>query len=214
MPRTRVIQTKDLPLPEVATAAVEALAAGELVILPTDTVYGLAARADDADAIARLFRAKSRPPDRPLPILLDSIDALQRVAASIDPLARALAEAFWPGPLTIVVPRGEVVPGWVTCGRDTVGVRMPADEVALAVLSRAPFLVAVTSANPSDHPTPGSAQQCAAFLAESPLVVLESGLRTGRASTVVEVRDGIIHVLRRGPIAEADLRRVQVAREE
>lgn len=189
-----------------ADAAVEALAAGQLVVLPTDTVYGLAARADDRAALALVFEAKRRSRDRPVPILLASFEHFERVAPEASRAARVLAWTFWPGPLTLVVPRPESVPFWVSGGAATVGLRVPDDETALLVLSRAPFLVAVTSANLSDEPTAATAAECAAALALAPAVVLEDGPRPSRASTVVAVSDGDVEVLRPGPITLAQIR--------
>ncbi len=189
-----------------ADAAVEALAAGQLVVLPTDTVYGLAARADDEAAVSRIFQAKRRPPDRPVPILLASFEQFERVAPEASPAARVLAWTFWPGPLTLVVPRPQSVPFWVSGGAATVGLRVPDDATALLVLSRAPFLVAATSANLSDEPTSATAAECADALALAPAVVLEDGPRPNQASTVVAVSDDDVEVLRAGPISLAQLR--------
>ncbi len=183
-----------------AAEAAEVLAAGELVLFPTDTVYGLAARADREHPVLHIFAAKRRPADRPLPLLLPSAEALDDAARDVSPAARALAEAFWPGPLTLVVQRSDRVPSWVTAGAGTVAVRVPDHPLARLILRMAPFLVAVTSANLSDEPTPSTAAECAASLAEQPALVIEAGQLPGTASTVVEVTAVGLRVLRLGPI--------------
>ena len=185
-----------------AAEAAEVLAAGELVIFPTDTVYGLAARADREHPVAHIFSAKRRPHDRPLPLLLPSADALADVAREVLPAAHALAEAFWPGPLTLVLQRSDHVPSWITAGADTVAVRVPDHPLARLILRMAPFLVAVTSANLSDEPTPSTAAECAASLAEQPALVIEAGELPGTASTVVEVTSAGARVLRPGPVTQ------------
>jgi L-threonylcarbamoyladenylate synthase len=198
----------------VAAEAAQALAAGELVILPTDTVYGLAARADDEEAVRRLLAAKRRPPGRPLPVLLAGAWQLAKVASEVSASVRALAAAFWPGPLTIVVPKAQTVLDLVTARQPTVGVRVPDEPIAQAVLGMVPFAVAVTSANLSDEPTPATARECAKAFGELVAVALEAGPRTGRPSTVVAVEGGKLRVLRAGPITEAQLRAVLAAEGE
>jgi L-threonylcarbamoyladenylate synthase len=200
MDRPRIANYDVCCLEVLAAEAAEALAAGELVVFPTDTVYGLAARADRQSVVRRIFAAKRRPAERPLPLLLADAAHLDQAARDVPPAARALADAFWPGPLTLVVPRSDRVPLWVTAGEDTVGVRVPDHPLARAILRMAPFLVAVTSANMSDEPAPATAAECAASLAEPPALVLEAGPLPGTASTVVEVTSAGVRVLRPGPV--------------
>lgn len=191
---------------EIAAHARDVLEAGGLVVMPTDTVYGLAARGDDRGAVERIFKAKRRPAGRPLPVLLPSVATLDEVARDVPPAARVLAEAFWPGPLTLVVPRSDCIPAWVTAGEDTVGVRVPDHVLARAILRLCSFPVAVTSANLSDEPTPSTGVACAEALADAPDLVLEEGLIAGTASTVVEVRRDGWRILRAGPISEGAIR--------
>ena len=114
--------------------AVELLRAGQLVAFPTETVYGLGANARDAAAVAKIFAAKGRPADHPLIVHIASARALPLWAAHVPEAARRLAEAFWPGPLTLVLPRADGVPDAVTGGLSTVGLRVPRHPVALALL--------------------------------------------------------------------------------
>ena len=130
------------------------LAAGGLVAFPTETVYGLGADALNPDAVARIFAAKGRPTDHPLICHIASVDDLAPLVAEVTPAARALADAFWPGPLTLVMPRSAAVPDAVTGGRDTVAVRVPDHPVALALLRAFGGPVAAPSANRFGRPSP------------------------------------------------------------
>ncbi len=202
---TQILNATQHPPEQIAAAAKQALEAGELVIFPTDTVYGLAARADDERAVEGVFAAKRRPADRPLPVLIASAEEIERVASQVSAVVRRLAAAFWPGPLTIVLPKSSAVPDWVTCGSEWVGVRVPDDPIALAILKACPFLVAVTSANLSDEPTPVTGQECASALARPVKVVVEAGPRTSKPSTVVRVEEDGLEILRHGPISRDQL---------
>ncbi len=192
----------------IVAQAVAALAAGELVVMPTDTVYGLAARGDVEAAVGRVYEAKRRPPDRPLPVLVADAADLERYGRDVPEAARKLAAAFWPGPLTIVVPRSEAIPAWVTAGEETVGLRQPDHPLAIAILRAAAFPVAVTSANISGDATPWRAKDCAAALAVAPAVVVEAGPLSSKPSTVVKVEGEKVTVLRAGPIGVEQMREV------
>ena len=139
-------------------AGAAALAAGRLVAFPTETVYGLGASALDPVAVAGIFAAKGRPTDHPLICHLASADDLAPLVAAITPDAAALADAFWPGPLTLVMHRSAVVPDAVTGGRDTVAVRVPAHPLALALIGAFGGPVAAPSANRFGRPSPTRAQ--------------------------------------------------------
>ena len=189
-----------------ATAA-GALAAGQLVVIPTDTVYGIAARPDRPAALAALFAAKARPANLALPVL--AADPRQAAGVGrLDGLAGVLAAAFWPGPLTIVVARA---PGFdADLGGDgaSVGLRVPAHDEVLALLALTGPL-ATTSANRSGEPTPATAAEVAGVFGASVAVYLDGGrARSGAASTVVSVAGDTLAVLRAGPISEGQLRRV------
>lgn len=182
--------------------AVSALAAGELAIVPTDTVYGVAARVDRRDAIAAVFALKGRPADKPLPVLAASAAALEGVVA-FDDAARRLAAAFWPGPLTLVLPRA---PGFdVDLGgaAPDVGVRVPARAVTLALLERTGPL-AVTSANRSGE-APARTAAAARVALPGVTVVLDDGELAGTPSTVAAIAGGVT-VLREGPLSAERLR--------
>jgi L-threonylcarbamoyladenylate synthase len=190
----------------VEEAAREALA-GRLIVFPTDTVYGIGTRPDEPEATARVFDAKRRPRDLTLPVLVAS----EEDAASVGVMgawARALARRFWPGPLTIVVPRTESSREWDLGGDvETIGLRRPRHLLALAVLGRTGPL-AVTSANLSGRPTPASCDELVATFREavSVYVCQEEPLR-GASSTVVDLAHGEPAILREDAIGAADVLR-------
>lgn len=185
-------------------AAARALDEGRLVVLPTDTVYGVAVRGDVPGATARLFDAKRRSRGLTLPILAADAGQAWAVAVS-DDRARRLAARFWPGPLTLVLPRTEIAQGWdLGDARDTVGVRVPAHDVALALL-RATGPLPVTSANRSGVPTPPDCEGVRAALGEAVAVYLCAGPAGGTASTVVDLAGPSPRLLREGAIPEAVL---------
>jgi L-threonylcarbamoyladenylate synthase len=191
--------------PGVLASAADALAAGQLVVIPTDTVYGIAARSDRPEALAALFAAKGRPASLALPVLAADAGQAAQVGR-LDGVAGVLAGAFWPGPLTIVVDRA---PGFdADLGGDgtTVGLRVPAYDEVLALLALTGPL-ATTSANRSGQPTPPTAGEVAAVFGTSVALYLDGGpARGGAASSVVSVTGNVLAVLRAGPISEVQLR--------
>ncbi|MEL7675076.1 MAG: L-threonylcarbamoyladenylate synthase [Chloroflexota bacterium] len=192
----------------VATAAAEAasvLRAGGLVVLPTDTVYGLAA-AIDAAAIDRIFAAKQRPPERAVPVLLADAGAAPLVTSDFPPAARRLAARFWPGPLTIAALRRDDLPPNLT-QLPTVGVRVPDHAATRAVLAAAGGALAVTSANRSDEPPACTVADALAALGERVALYLDGGPCPGGVpSTVIALEGDAPRVLRAGPITEQALR--------
>lgn len=190
-------------------AGAKALAAGRLVAFPTETVYGLGANALDPDAVAAIFAAKGRPTDHPLICHVASADALAPLVAEVTPAARALAGAFWPGPLTLVMPRSRAVPDAVTGGRDTVAVRVPAHPVALSLLRAFDGPVAAPSANRFGRPSPTSASDVADELGDAVAVILDGGpCEIGIESTVVDLTCDPPQVLRPGRISAEQVAQV------
>jgi L-threonylcarbamoyladenylate synthase len=185
-------------------AATASLDRGDLVVIPTDTVYGLAARPDVSAATEKVFEAKQRPRDLTLPILVGSV-AEAGAVARMDRRARALAGRFWPGPLTIVLPRGERTKAWdLGDERDTVGVRLPDHPTALSLL-RITGPLAVTSANRSGQPTPPECDGVRDALAGSVAVYLCAGRCEGAPSTVVDLTGPEPRVRRTGAVASGDI---------
>ncbi len=188
------------------SAAAGLIRAGKLVAFPTETVYGLGANALDPDAVARIFTAKGRPATNPLIVHVADVEQVAAVAGDLPPLARALATAFWPGPLTLVLPKSLRVPAAVTAGGPTVAVRIPGHPVAGALLRAAGVPVAAPSANRSGRLSPTTAQHVEDGLAE---LVLDGGpCPGGLESTVVDVTGGRPRLLRPGPVTVAMLEAV------
>jgi L-threonylcarbamoyladenylate synthase len=192
---------------EIERAAVAALR-GELVVLPTDTIYGIGTRPDDPAATARLFEAKRRPRDLELPVLVLDPATGERLAR-FSPVARRLADRFWAGALTLVLERTPVSADWDLGGNPaTIGLRVPADPIARALLGRTGPL-AVTSANLSGSPTPTTCEELQAVFGDLTAAILcgDGGL-TGQASTVLDCTIDPPAMLRPGGISEQELRTV------
>jgi L-threonylcarbamoyladenylate synthase len=190
-------------------AAVELLRKGDLVALPTETVYGLAAKALNPIAVAKIFEAKERPRFDPLIVHLPNRDWLGRIVdlpAGDRQLIGKLADKFWPGPLTIVLPKREIVPDIVTAGLETVAVRLSAHPAFAEIVGELDEPLAAPSANRFGRVSPTTAQHVLDELdGRIPLIVDAGPTEHGIESTIVAVRDGKIAVLRRGPITDEEL---------
>ena len=198
------------PDEKAVTRAADMLRAGGLVALPTETVYGLAARADSAAAVAGIYRAKGRPDFNPLIVHVPSLAAAERIA-EFDDRSRALAGAFWPGPLTIVLPlrEGAGIAPAVTAGLPTIALRCPAHPVMRAVLEATGLPLAAPSANRSGGVSPSEAAHVAASLGPEVDLVLDGGAcARGIESTIVAPRNFGWSLLRPGPVTWAQLEAV------
>ncbi len=183
--------------------AAEMLERGELVALPTETVYGLAANAADPEAVRRIFTAKGRPADHPLIVHLPDIESLAVWARETPESARKLAEAFWPGPLTLILEKNDTVSDVVTGGQDTVGLRVPGHPVALKLLQRLGKGIAAPSANRFGHISPTTADHVIReFEYEGTVAAVIDGgpCEVGVESTIVDCTGPIPRVLRPGMI--------------
>lgn len=201
-------KTQILPADAAGVAAAAALLrAGRLVAFPTETVYGLGGDALSEPAVAAIFAAKGRPAEDPLIVHLATAAELPRVARAVPPAAQALAEAFWPGPLTLVLPRGAAVPLAVTAGRETVAVRVPAHPVARALIVAAGTPVAAPSANRFGHTSPTTAAHVMADLAGRIDAVVDGGpTPIGLESTVLDLTGATPTLLRPGGVSLEELR--------
>ena len=189
--------------------AEQALRAGQLVALPTETVYGLGANAWNEAALRAVFAAKKRPFNDPLILHTSDASRLGELATSVPDLALRLADAFWPGPLTLLLPRAPRVPDLVTAGLPTVAVRVPDHPLTLALLARLDFPVAAPSANPFGYISPTTAAHVIDQLGESVAYVLDGGpCRLGLESTIVGFEAGVPTVYRLGSLNIDQLVRV------
>ncbi|MBR3812052.1 MAG: threonylcarbamoyl-AMP synthase [Agathobacter sp.] len=177
------------------------IAAGELVAFPTETVYGLGADALDPNASQKIYAAKGRPSDNPLIVHIAEVADLERVAKVVPKQAKMLAEAFWPGPLTMVLWKKDEVPYATTGGLNTVAVRMPNHPVALDLISKSKTLIAAPSANTSGRPSPTEASHVMEDLDGKIAMVLDGGpVGIGIESTIIDLTEEVPMVLRPGYI--------------
>jgi L-threonylcarbamoyladenylate synthase len=187
------------PSPENIEAAGAALAAGALVAIPTETVYGLGANAFNEVAVAHIFEAKARPNFDPLIVHIADLDQAERVVSAIPRAARELMEKLWPGPLTLILPKREEIPGLVTSGLSSVALRFPANEVAQAVIRASGVPVAAPSANPFGYLSPTTARHVADMLGERVDYIVDGGpCRIGVESTILDMTGARPIVLRPG----------------
>ena len=206
---TKVIRVTEENIAEAASQAAELLNDGQLVAIPTETVYGLAAAIGWDEALMQIFAVKGRPQDNPVIVHVSSLDMLRVVASEVPQQALALAEAFWPGPLTMILPKSELVSPVITCGMDTVAVRFPAHPVARAVIEAAGVPIAAPSANLSGKPSPTTALHCEQDLdGKVPLILDGGACDVGVESTVITLAAEVPTILRPGIISLEQIREV------
>lgn len=175
---------------------------GQLVAIPTETVYGLAANALDEKAVEAIFKMKARPRFNPLILHIHSLQQLEQYATQIPKNAIKLANAFWPGSLTLVLPKQAIVPKIITAGKPTVGLRMPNHALTLALLKELPFPLAAPSANPFTRISPTSAQHVADYFGKEIPAILDGGsCKVGLESTIVGFNGEMPIIYRKGGIA-------------
>jgi L-threonylcarbamoyladenylate synthase len=200
-----------LPADDAAiTAAMELLRSGQIVAIPTETVYGLAADASNADAVAKIYAAKGRPDFNPLIVHVADQSVAENLA-EFSPMAHQLAQAFWPGPVTLVLPlRPDAdIAGAVTAGLPTIALRCPAHPVMQALLKKTGLNIAAPSANKSGGISPTRAEHVLAGLGGAVPMILDGGpCSAGLESTIVAVREYGWQILRPGPVTAADIERV------
>jgi len=215
---TRIVKVERENLAEVVELAAETIRRGGIVAYPTDTLYGLGVDPFSQDAVRRLLKAKRRPLDKGIPVLVYSLEAAEKIACfTLEALL--LAERFWPGPLTIILGQRVPVPSEVSGGRGNVGLRVPNHPVPRLIAERVGGAITGTSANISGAPPARNAEQVVAQLGSSVDLVLDGGETMGVASTVVDLTEEPPLVVREGAIPVEDiekalgrrLRRVSVA---
>ena len=207
MMTTAVLQVDSgQPDPDTIHTAAKAIRRGALVAFPTETVYGLAADAFNADAVARVYEVKGRPANNPLPVQVASEDDIVGVAVDIPEVAWELIRRFMPGPLTIVLRASPDLPGMVTAGTGTVGVRIPDHPVARQLLRACSTPIVAPSANPSGESPPTTADEVLAYLDGRVEYILDAGATELKiASTVVDMTCAPPRILRHGTISDEDL---------
>jgi L-threonylcarbamoyladenylate synthase len=205
--KTRVVQVDpDQPSPDALREATVVLASGGLVAFATETVYGLGAVATDPEAVARIFAAKGRPAFNPLIVHVAGIDQAREFAAAWPPSAQRLAQSYWPGPLTLILPHSLKVPMIVTGGRETVGLRVPAPAVARGLIDRVGQPLAAPSANRSNRVSPTCAEHVLGDLDGRIDMIIDSGPTSlGLESTVLDMTSSPLRILRPGPIGAGEI---------
>ncbi len=183
-----------------------ALRAGELVVFPTETVYGLGANAADADAVRKIFAVKGRPPDHPVIVHLEDARYLSRWVSAVPPIAEQLAAKFWPGPLTLILPKGPTVNDIVTGGQDSIGIRVPSHPMAQQLLKAFGGGIAAPSANRYGRLSPTKPEHVRDELGTAVPVIMDGGdSPIGLESTIVSCLDNRAHLLRPGYITRSQL---------
>ncbi|MGN0984439.1 MAG: L-threonylcarbamoyladenylate synthase [Gemmiger sp.] len=204
------MKTQVLPVTDASVAlAAKLLQQGELVALPTETVYGIAADARNGEAVKKIFQAKGRPQDNPLIVHICGMEMLQGLVSQVPERAYKLAEAFWPGPLTMVLPRGSEVSDVTCAGLDTVGIRMPSHPVVQQVIRASGVAFAAPSANLSGKPSPTNAADTLADMDGRLPLILDGGESTvGVESTVVSLAGERPVLLRPGYVTKEQMESV------
>ncbi len=177
------------------------LKSGGLVAFPTETVYGLGANALDSDAVDRIYKAKGRPSDNPLIVHIADRNVLDSIVSEAPSSALALMDSFWPGPLTLIMPKSDNIPPIITAGLDTVAVRMPSNPIALALIKKAGVPVAAPSANSSGKPSPTMAKHVIEDLSGKVDIIIDGGsTNVGVESTVLDITSRPPMILRPGGV--------------
>jgi len=191
------------PDAEAITEAGELIRAGEVVVYPTETLYGLGADATNAQAVAEVIKMKGRPDNNPIPVIVADGKMLRKLVTKVDLIAERLIRAFWPGPLTIIFDAVKTLPAELTANTGSVGVRIPDSRIAVELIRAAGRPLTATSANFSGKAPPAAIAEILSQLVEEPAMVIDAGiLPASPPSTVVDPRGGKAKILRQGAISE------------
>ncbi len=186
--------------------ASEIIKSGGLVAFPTETVYGLGANALDNKAVLKIFKAKNRPADNPLIVHVSSLEMLDEVAADVPEIAKKLIKKYWPGPLTLVLKKSNKIPNGVTCGLDSVAVRLPSNKIAFELIKNSGVPIAAPSANLSKSPSPTRAKHVFDDLSGRIDMIIDGGeCNIGLESTVLDVSGKVPRLLRPGKVSLEEL---------
>ena len=204
--QTELIKSQDK---EGLKRAAKLLREGELVAVPTETVYGLAANALNGEAVVNIFKAKGRPQDNPLIVHIAHVEEILPLVKNFDDRAKKLTDAFWPGPLTIILPKSDKIPKEVSAGLDTVAIRMPSHPTAREIIEECGYPLAAPSANTSGKPSPTTAQHVMNDMNGKIAAVVDGGAcSVGVESTVITLASETPRILRPGGITPEQLRSV------
>lgn len=192
--------------PDDINKAAELIRKGEVVAMPTETVYGLGADAFNTEAVEKIFRAKGRPSDNPLIVHISKVEQLEELTHDVPELAYRLAEKFWPGPLTMVLPKRDCIPDVTSGGLDTVGIRLPSHPAARALITASGKPIAAPSANLSGSPSPTTAMHVYDDMnGRIPAIIDGGACAVGVESTVISFEEGGVRLLRPGFVSVEDL---------
>ena len=184
---------------------------GGIVIFPTETVYAIGTNGLDENAVKNLYKIKQRPLNKPITLLVNSIDMINKLAKDITELEYNLIKKFMPGPFTIILKKKDIIPDIVTSNSDTIGIRMPQNEIALKLIEFANVPIASPSANISGKPSGTNLDAIIKDFDEKVDYFIDSGnSKFGISSTIIQVIDGIPHILRQGPITEEQIQSVYI----
>lgn len=182
---------------------------GSIVIFPTETVYGIGTNGLNKNAIKKLYQLKRRPLNKPISLLVNGIDMVEKISKDITELEYALMETFFPGPFTIILKKKDIVPNILTANSDTVGIRMPANKIALKLIDYAGIPIATSSANISGKSSGTDLNDIMKdFDGKVDYFIDDGPSKIGIPSTIVQVIDGIPHILRNGSITEKQIKDV------
>ena len=181
--------------------AAELIKQGKIVVFPTETVYGIGANGLNEQAVKKLYEVKQRPYNKPISLLVSNMEMVNEIAKDITEVEYKIMEKFFPGPLTIILKKKDIVPDIVTAGQDTVGVRMPSGEIARKLVEMARVPIATPSANITGEPSGTNLQEIKKHFEGKADYFIDGGIsKLGLASTIVKVVDGKIQILREGKI--------------
>lgn len=189
--------------------ASQSLVDGNLIIFPTDTVYGIGCNPFIDSSISKLFNAKNRPLTKPINVLISNMNMLTDLTSNITDTEYKLMEAFWPGPLTLILKKNENISDKLTSGLDTIGVRMPNNKIALDLIESSSIPIATSSANISEHCAPTQISEIPRDFKDTTSFIIDGGPSDlSIASTIVKIENNEVNILRKGTITEADIKKV------
>lgn len=187
--------------------AAELIKQGKIVVFPTETVYGIGTNGLDENAVKKLYEAKQRPLEKPISLLVSNMEMVNLIAKDITEIEYKIMEKFFPGPLTIILKKKDIVPDIVTAGQDTIGVRMPSGEIARKLVEMANVPIAAPSANISGQPSGTNLQEIKKHL-DADYFIDGGESELGLASTIVKVVDGKLQILRQGKITLEEINEI------